>query len=60
MNPRTDDGPLHRLDAFLGRVGESPLVGYTVAMVRVAFVPGAPRQDDSNAPVDAPVQRMVG
>jgi hypothetical protein len=60
MNPRTDDGPLHRLDTLLGDVGEWLLVGYTVAMILVAFVPGAPRHDDSTAPVDAPVQMMVG
>ena len=60
MNPRTDDGPQARLDALLGSVGEWLLVGYTVAMFLVAFVPGDRRHDDSTAPVDAPVQMMVG
>jgi hypothetical protein len=60
MSPRTADGPLHRLEALLGYVGEWLLLGYTVAMILFAFVPGAPRHDDSTAPVDAPVQMMVG
>ncbi|HEY1906292.1 MAG TPA: hypothetical protein VGG91_09630 [Myxococcaceae bacterium] len=60
MNPRINEGPLPRLDALLGRVGEWLLVGYTVAMVLVAFVPGAPRHDDSPGPVDAQLQIMIG
>ena len=60
MTPPTDEGPLPRHAALLGRLGEWLLVGYTVAMVLVAFGPGAPRHDDSPAPAEAPVQMMVG
>jgi len=60
MNPRIPEGPLPRLDALLGRVGEWLLVGYTVAMVRVAFLPGAPRHDGSTGPAEAQLQIMIG
>ena len=60
MTPRTDEGPLPRLDVLLGRLGEWLLVGYTVAMMGVTLVPGSPRHDDSTGPVDAQLQIMIG
>jgi len=47
-------------EALLGRVGEVwLLVGYTVAMVRVAFLPGAPRHDGSTGPAEAQPRRRL-
>jgi hypothetical protein len=60
MTPRTEEGPLPGLDALLRRAGKWLLVGYTVAMVLFAFVPGAARNDDSPGPAEAPQQIMIG
>jgi len=55
-----EEDSLPRLDAWLRKVGEWLLVGYTVALVLVTFVLPDRRPPDDGASTDAVVQLFVG
>jgi len=59
MHP-IEEGELPLLDAWLRRVGEWLLVGYTVAMVLVTFVLPDRHERGPETPGDAVVEVFVG
>ena len=61
MTPRTEEGPLPRLDALLRRAGDWLLVGYTVVMVLVTFVvPDRPARDAGAVTDDVVLEVPLG